>query len=60
MEAVMSNPWDEDTEEDLRAREELERNMPSKEELREFAKKHPPPPEYFEGDEEMPSIPIDE
>ena len=33
---------------------------PSNEELLKLAAKYPPPPEYFEGEEEMPFDPIEE
>jgi hypothetical protein len=59
---VPNRPDDEivNEEEEELARQGLARIMPSKERLRELAKKYPPPPEYFEGDEEMPFIPIEE
>jgi hypothetical protein len=51
---------DELTDEDELAKAKLERITPSNEKLRELAKKYPPPPEYFDGDEEMPFDPIQE
>jgi hypothetical protein len=42
------------------ARQELARISLSNAELLELAKKNPPPPEYFDGEEEMPFIPIEE
>ena len=38
-------------------KEELARITPSNAVLLEWAKKNPPPPEYFEGEEEMPFDP---
>jgi hypothetical protein len=42
------------------AKQELARITPSNEKLRELARKCPPPPWYFEGDEEMPFDPVEE
>ncbi len=47
-------------EKESRAQEELKRISLSNEELRELAAKYPPPAEYFEGDEEIPFIPVEE
>jgi hypothetical protein len=41
-------------------KKELLRITPSNEQLRRLAKKYPPPPEYFEGEEEMPFVPVEE
>ena len=46
--------------EELLAKEEVKRLSLSNEKLLELAKKYPPPPEYFDGDEEMPFDPIKE
>jgi hypothetical protein len=45
---------------DAKLKEELIRLTPSNEKLRELAAKCPPPPEYFDGDEDMPFDPIKE
>ena len=42
------------------AKREVARISLSNAELLELAKKYPPPPEYFEGEEEMPFDPIEE
>ena len=49
-----------DEEGDALAREEIKRLSLSNEKLRKLAAKYPPPPEYFEGEEEMPFDPIEE
>jgi hypothetical protein len=42
------------------AKQEVARISPSNEKLRELARKCPPPTWYFEGDEDMPFIPVEE
>lgn len=59
---AISNPLvvTSEDEEDAIARLELARITPSNEKLREMARKCGPPPEYFEGEEEMPFEPVQE
>ena len=53
-------PKDDLVDEEELARQEVARLSLSNEELLKIAAKYPPPPEYFEGDEEMPFDPIEE
>jgi hypothetical protein len=57
---VPEAPEPDTPDEDEMAKRELLRTTPSNEKLRELARRNPPPPEYFEGDEEMPFDPIED